>query len=1799
LDVIMALEVLLNLIKERFDTTNRKIIAESLQHDPLIWQFVQDLETSLPYFEAATTRDSFTPGAMIQWLIESQYGWDIRTPMTAEAPLPEDLAEAATRAFESTLSAGLPPADLLSAGLLTVALLKIQAVEGQWQGIAEKLLIKQGTRGVEKNVQIWQTPVAGLFSLLPDFETFIDEFLQAESPATRQTGFDLFVHNLLSNPLRQAEKLDDLYNHLSGAGIDSQLQVLKALETANQHQLGQLLASNLMQVRTTTEAIAKIYSELEAFQTPSDRVDPLQKSVRVSLAEDLNKLGALLHFAGNENKSSEAYRSAGDILSFINLQSQFQAVAGKNSPDAKATWMSIIQSVPSSKLAQLHYSHYLIEQGDAKGAEEQLSQLPDSAQKAYLTTLIAKASAKGITDQISLNLAQTKSAPNTPDFFVHDFALDCDDAILETAVKNDAVKLATSKWTPQLSNRKQVRLMRDWLWKSGQFTQAIDLTSYLELVEPESNDHRKALAKLYGQAKQWSKAFTAIQDIVKSEVSPSVDDLVLFAESALNTKRTDLAISICQNVLKETPTQSKALILLGEGFWQKGDTVKAIQHMEKVVETIPEESDTWLALAQIWRENDQTDKTLDVLQKGVVAIPDSPELLRELGKLMLEKQSPADAITYLKKAHELDKHNAEGQFHLARANYKLGRYEDAWALLESHMAEYEANASVAKLLGHVLLAMGESAKAKPILIFSAENFNEDRDTVLSAAKVVIGEAEAAEEVNSLELTNMRSILSTYLSNQGADSQVNLNLADVDRLLGNNQEAFDAYLNVSKQIHPAKSRSSWQLQYGIGKTALAMNKIEMAVATLQEAANQQPENIMIRHALAEAYQASNLPAKANDTALLALKLAPQDLTNIQWYAGFQMDAEQPAVAAKALKEALLIQPNEPSLKLWLVKAQLTLGEIDAAEANLLDVINGAAASTVELQSAAYLSIRLNNFNLAIKALEKAIENADSFSPQMVMDLTAAYTSQNQRREALATLDLDADITYQYPELAVLKADILDYLGQYEPALGTLMSIQNLIEESFATQPERVLEYAKSPLLYPIDFSLAGFYYRLGQFNRALGNPNEALQNFETALAKAPENLKIRLAYAETYTMVMAFESAYELAAEIEIERQDQDSLDFSCLKAELAAYRSTPDAILQSENPLSTGLVTYPRLLAIQSRIAAAMGEADVARTYLDEAHKAYFENANPATTVNVATTSRQLMTLTGMAEAALDLGDLALAAKLFKQAQAIFPDQPLVNWRNAVCLAQAAEEQRKATILSITDHAPGKDFLSPAAQAQFNVLIEKVKEHLSPEDWLCLKARTTAAFEGEWQLTMNIDPCLADPESAATIVMTSDDDAIIRQVLETYPGNPRILQAYGLNALHYHKADAIPMVEAALQADPMNAANHALLAYLNQESPEIALSAIETALQIWPSESAWHAFAAELEMRSGKPTDASSHITQALDADPNNADFWLQSAEIRLVSNDLTDAKADLEKSVSIKTQNAGTWLKLAEVNRRMGDVSAAIRNVQNAQQLEPNNKSLAIKEAQLLLDKKDYETAIEKTDRILESNPEDEEAHLIKAQSYSKQGKFGQALLVLSKYLDKNPQNVRVQLETLKVKKAYEGTETALPDLVKLAEENAEDPAVLTELTDWLIQTNRLEKAEKTAQTILRIMPEQASVHLMLGRLQRKTGQLDQAIAHLSDAIVHDPTLIEAYIELGKTYQDRRNIEDAIDVYRKATEIDPSDPKPYFHTGMALKECKDYAGAEAMLKQAKALAPEDPEIIRQLGVITAMNLINHLRETS
>jgi tetratricopeptide (TPR) repeat protein len=926
------------------------------------------------------------------------------------------------------------------------------------------------------------------------------------------------------------------------------------------------------------------------------------------------------------------------------------------------------------------------------------------------------------------------------------------------------------------------------------------------------------------------------------------------------------------------------------------------------------------------------------------------------------------------------------------------------------------------------------------------------------------------------------------------------------------------------------------------------------------------------------------------------MAPQDVQNILWYAHLQMDQNQPEAAAKALKDSLVLITDQPVLKLWLARSLLSTGDVDAVERNLAELIDDTRTTSDNLHQAAYACVQINNLDLAIKALELALSRSETFNPLFVLDLAATFASREQWLSALNVLDISEDEINQNPEIALYKSDLLNQLGRYEASLVVLEGIRGDIEAKLSETSDT---YAQSPLLYAVDFSLAGYYARIGLLKRRLADLPEAIQWLEKAFDARPDDLKIRLACAEAQTANLNFARAKELTGDLESGSQTPEGLDLACLKAELAYLTGDSLAGMQAVKNIDSGLSTYPRLLALQSRLAAGMGDTEVAQNYLAEAVAAFDQTLALSEIHNLPTSFRKAMNLNGIAEAALALGNITQAATEFEGADDLLTGQPLFNWRLAAALTQAAEAQSKADLLAVKSHAPGSQFRSSDTYATFNRCMDLVKPILDQQTWVCLKARGTAAFTGEWHLSTNIDSCLNDPKIAPAIVMNSDDDELIRKVLEIYPDNGDVLQAYGLNALRFNKVDGVPAVEKALELDTLNPLNHALLAFLNRSVPEMALKSIETALQIWPDEPEWHGFAADLQLQLGYAEQATSHISEALDKDPDNPAFWQQSAEIRLQSNDLAQAKAALEKSVQMETKDAGAWLKLAEVNRRMGDMTAAIRDVQNAQQLEPENKSLAVKEAQLLLDQEDFPTAIEKTTVILEKDRANNDARIIQAQALAKQGKFEQALKTLETRIKEQPEDTHLVVESLKIKKDFEGPEVALPELIRLAEANTEDPEVLTLLTDWLIQTNRLEKAAQTAQTVLRILPREAKVHLMLGRLQRKNGQLDQAIAHLSDAVAYDPDMVEAYIELGKTYQERRDLEEAIKAFQKGTEVAPRDPRPYYHAGMALKECKDYNGAEAMLKQAKHLAPGDGNIIRQLGMITAMNLINNLRETS
>ena len=1812
----MSIEILLDLIRHNFSPEEGKILVRSLQQDPLVWQFFQDEEKCPPYLETAL-RDltDFQPGKISTWLIEKNSKVSLQGLEDETFPLPDAIKQEAIRAYETILNAGLPPADLMTAGLIALYLREKRIEDGNWRGISSEILENPQQNTDHKDYLIWRTPFACLYQICPDFDELVLDFQKNKSTTPLSCGVPIFVHTYLANPMDTDVLLNNLYAFASNLPIDWQLEVLKWLEASGKGEIRERLAKNLIQSKSNVDVFAQIFSELESAEVTESVVDPLEKQIRYTLPEDINRLAAFYYYCGNQEKSAETYQLSSALLESIQAQTIFQSLSSNPQKATDISWMNIIKSVPNSRKARLFFIQSLIKEKKIAEARQHLEELPYCPEKEWLQNQIdlinseeTSAESKSLA---SLKLKMGENFPPLTSYYISNVSLTLPKEIIRTCQqaksKIDCIPLIDKILDDNMHDLEFVTAARD-LYEEGQHTgKAIELTSYLERLEPEDKAHKRKLSQLYSQMERWQEAFSTLQGLVKSDSRPKLEDLERFAESAIRTDRIEMAVSVCQNILKQDAKNTKALVLLGESYMAKGDAVKAIQHMEQVVEMIPKEAQTWLTLAKLWRKSGHPDRAYEILKKGVVTLPNNTDLLRSHGSACIERKAPSDALAYLRKANELDPQNIEGKYHLAHAEYLLGQYEQAFDHLDFISKDYENDPRSAKLLGQVLLALGKKQEAETILMTVVRQDPSDTETVLAVSRLIIDRLDAqtgeSTEEGNKSLADLQAILQKSHESNPEEYPIMLHLADIDRLNGLTEKAFASYTKLSKEGPSETTIKDWRLHYGLGKSATALGNLEVGLAALQDAASRQSENLLILHALAETYQKADLNGKAQDTAKAALKLAPQQLDNILWYANFKTSNNEPEESVKAIQEALQLNPERVELKLWLSKAHLAAGSHMEAQKTITDLIVNSDPSPEVLHQAAYTCVQLNNLDLAAEALETGKQKQQNSDPLLLMDLAEIYSRQNQLKKALESLQCEQSTLVDYPQIGILKSEVLINLGQYEAAYVVLKTIEEIVKGDLDTALNQKNPKEQSPLLYTYDFSDQGFLVQLGQVALAVGHLEESQENLAKAFELDPENLKIRSALTHSYLMTLDLEQVLKLSKEKNLNpenafKKGNDWLDLLCSQVETYLMQDRIEEATACINECTLSDNTSPRLLAIQSRLAIHTGDIDKAENYLHQAIEKYQQTLGGFDSLALETTFRKHLTLSGIGEAARTLDDYIMAAKYHQLAWEILPDQPRQNMLFAKTLIKAAELQRVAEALSIENHAPGKEFIAENNQALATALIEKLPSNLGGNHIMCLKARGTAAYTGKWPLSLNAEACLTGADEAAAILLSTQDNHLAFDILEVYSDNLFVLQAYGVHALRFNTKNAQEWVEKALMIDTVNPINHALLAMVNQNEPERAIKSIETALEFWPDEPAWHALAADLYAKIGNTFAASRHIDLALDARPEDPGFWQKSAEIQLQQNELRRAKEDLKRSATYQSENPNVYLKMADINRRMGSVNEAIENIRKASQLDPENADIALEELQYLFDTKNFEEAEVKAEEILQDNSKNEKIRIFLAQAKARQGKFEAALEVLKPNLVSHPNNINFQLEILKIRKDQEGIQTILPDLTSLAQENPENSAVLATLTDWLIKTNQLDEAEETAQKLLKISPKQADVHLMLGRLQRKIGQLDQAISHLSDAIIFDPNSIEAYIELGKTYQDRRDLDQAIETFQKGTQVNASDPRPYFFAGMALKECKDYRNAEMMLKQAKKFSPEDANIIRQLGVVTALNLINNLRET-
>ena len=144
---------------------------------------------------------------------------------------------------------------------------------------------------------------------------------------------------------------------------------------------------------------------------------------------------------------------------------------------------------------------------------------------------------------------------------------------------------------------------------------------------------------------------------------------------------------------------------------------------------------------------------------------------------------------------------------------------------------------------------------------------------------------------------------------------------------------------------------------------------------------------------------------------------------------------------------------------------------------------------------------------------------------------------------------------------------------------------------------------------------------------------------------------------------------------------------------------------------------------------------------------------------------------------------------------------------------------------------------------------------------------------------------------------------------------------------------------------------------------------------------------------------------------------------------------------------------------------------------------------------------------------------------------------------------------------------------------------ATLAVMTTAHVQAGHWRNTTALFTHVLEVTERNAVAHDLLGLEWLEAGGLDQALAHLDEAVRIAPDYLDARANLAAALSRAGRHEEAVDQRREVLRRRPRDPDAHAHLGLALGRLGRHEEALASLAEALRLAPDNPVALRGSGV--------------
>ena len=1818
-------------------------VIPALKHDPLIWDTLSDPQ----FFNIASKKfskpEDWTPVQLVLIKLDCD-GLD---------SFDETLLKKAQETLDQHLQVEPPPnQDQMSfelAAYIAISLFE-RFKNNDWQEIEETL----STTLSESSG--WFTPITILFSMVSDQKKLIN-LLVANNRSTKI--IPLAIHALLSQPIPPNELQGLLQDTLTDFSL---IDITRMLGYLNQfrRELTIDLANNWLeshpiepnqenayaigdQLKQVTECLlsAEIYAlaghvkKADGFKSQSlNYLRTIQSDVTNQLVSDTlqrNNLEYSLSVWSSSSASPDFSPPAGLIVKLLK--------SGRI--EDSLTLLPETDGHTQTPIRWLNNVYQALDQEDINQARLFAHQTLNSFIESYNADPVLNERLFGTRNDVLAFLSELIQL------------------LSDLALYKEALQAAQIAANIQTDDPQILILLSKASRSAAEYELSIQAAEFAVALNPNNPEYRRQLSHSLEAADQWVASLPERQAILEHRFAqpdvpawPTSPDLLALAFCCLHADQPQQAFEVSQKAIEKDPSNGHAHAILGEALSALGEDDQAMEHFSLATQLAPHKAEPWLSLANALKRAGHQEKSIETLRTASHAVPDDPSIFFALGKVHLEDDALTQAQTALGRAYQLVSQpisgishqisngksrksaetyaeNREQQCEIALAYGKtlnqLGHPDQAIKVYDSAYQAYPSFPGLAYIYAKALLETGDEGLALAPLAIAVAAEPSHPQPYLDYARILLSAQEHPKEaVQALEtaLQMLDTLLADAGQSQGSDdSEEDLAatrdlavayLAQAQEASGELQSSLQTYSLALETSLAMDEDWKTKLAIGMGRVALQLGEPEVAIAALQDTNRGEIQDTIIAQILSEAYAAISLTQEALYTARTAVHLSPDDIDTLAWFANSAVELGVIAEALPALTSAVELDPQRTDLIIQLGEVYAQMGKEEPACKAYLSVLSSPYALPEHLYLAADGLSDLGDNESAANCLERALELQPHPPLSLILDLASAYKSAGKTDLAVKTIDKGIDLDAEDAHLHTFKADLLSELGRHQAA-------QACLEHALILQPD-------DP---EVHLRIAHVLRKQGDIICAFDHANAALKNLDPDSNVAIE-LGVRGLTAELARATMQEHYAYQVLADVpksdEHALEDQipnftDSLfAYYCIVAESALDREEQIAAAAALNEAYTIDPEHPRILALQSRMALRQGDRSSALETFQAAYD-LVQNSDIDQTNNEISPTAML----GIVFAAIELYQWDLALEIIDKATSISPNESYIFLQKARLFVLRAEFQRLCQTLDIVTHAPGALALSPRTFRTFEETIQVTASSLmddlrveNPLSLLLWRNRGMVAFHPTQEAIQALQELsLRSSDQAALIAALSQrgDMAAIAKLFHTIQSEAKtdtvhhkILAMYALSIsleIQDESTDqALAAIIAAIEqnpTEPLYFATHARLAEITGDNIA-SRRAMQAALTFWPDEPRWQAYAAQLALQNDEPSEAVNHFEDAIALEPDHLSHYLDLGDAHLKHGHPDQAIGPLKQAVKIAPDQVEAYLALATAQFANRNYTQAVRNAETAAEIAPGQLPPLVLNAEIALKMDDPGKAKSQAEAALRIKRNDPNALYLQARALEKLGNVEQALTIVEKAipLSSDPLPLLLQRANLRA-----GSETNLAELQELSVQYPDEPKVLAPLSQALADAGHNEESIQAAQQALRrgnghlSLDEQASLHLLLGTQLRQTGQLDQSIHHLSEAIRVAPDRVETHLELGITQEERRQHGSALETYKQAIRIFPSDPRPFYQAGLLLKSGRDYPAAESMLRRAAEMAPDDIKIHRQLAGLVALNLVHNRQAVS